>query len=134
MEETKTTGQAEGFDLMIYRCDHGHTEILWNSRDGITPFSISCRKCDSSMVHAFWDADVKVPDFKPPKGMRIFVDLTMEQARIDRRKYVEEWWDKDCYGAKMKDEYPTKEDAIERLARLDVDSFAPHTPSIKTVE
>ena len=34
---------AEAYCLMKYKCEKcGKTEILWNSRDGVTPFMIKC--------------------------------------------------------------------------------------------
>lgn len=41
---------AEAYCLMKYKCEKcGKTEILWNSRDGVTPFMIKCEKCDGHM-------------------------------------------------------------------------------------
>ena len=28
----------EAYMLMNYRCECGHHELIWNSRDGVTPF------------------------------------------------------------------------------------------------
>jgi len=65
---------GESYALMKYQNDKaGRVEWLWNSRDGVTPFVISCDKT-SVASHADWHEDVFVPNFVPPVGMRIFVD------------------------------------------------------------
>lgn len=136
--------QKEGFKLMIYQCKFGHVEIIWNSRDGITPFIVSCAhvetllgKCTGEMQHICWPADLHAPDHVPAVGSRVFVDLTIEKAREYRRRYVDEWWDKTGGGApsmKNSGNWQTREDAIEALAKADVDSFAPHTPDLVVVD
>lgn len=35
----------EAYLLMNYRCECGHHELIWNSRDGVTPFTLSCPNC-----------------------------------------------------------------------------------------
>lgn len=60
----------EAYCLMHYRCEKcGKWEILWNSRDGVTPFCVKCRNCDGTMKHEIWDRD-----FYAPK-LRMFIDL-----------------------------------------------------------
>jgi len=87
--------QAEGFKLMHYVSKDGEEhEILWNSRDGITPFVISSRG-GVEMSHVDWPHDVYAPFFVPPVGMRIFVDLTLEKAMEYRTEYVAKWWNRD---------------------------------------
>ena len=72
----------EAFCLMRYRCESCRlAETLWNSRDGVTPFIISCLHCGGSAVHTNWREDVRMVDFVPTQGMRIFVDLTKERWR-----------------------------------------------------
>jgi len=36
---------VEAFCLMHYACDCGHHEVIWNSRDGVTPFTAPCPSC-----------------------------------------------------------------------------------------
>lgn len=69
-EPPKTEYQhKEAFCLMQYQCKHCHgTEILWNSRDGVTPFGIHCRICGGSMLHENWQADRFTPDHTPWPG------------------------------------------------------------------
>lgn len=77
---------AEAFRLMNYRCQEcGHHEVLWNSRDGVTPFSIPCSKCNDpmSMVHVDWNLDRFAPmhHMSLSHGQRYFADMTKARAR-----------------------------------------------------
>lgn len=75
---------AEAYKLMNYRCrECGHHEILWNSRDGVTPFCIPCSKCNDpmGMTHVDWNSDRFSPWFSPTKGQRYFADMTRMRAR-----------------------------------------------------
>ena len=73
---------AEAFCLMHYCFNSfefefllfgGRVEIVWNSRDGVTPFCIRCRHCGGEMTHVCWERDVYAPDYKPFAGQRVFV-------------------------------------------------------------
>lgn len=68
---------AEAFRLMRYVCeDCGYSEIVWNSRDGVTPFGMMCRRCRSiNMMHHNWDKDVYAPDHIPHQGQGIWIDM-----------------------------------------------------------
>lgn len=73
---------AEAFNLMIYRCDRGHEERIWNSRDGVTPFIIDCRYCENAeAVHHDWNRDQYLPTYHLTAGDRFFRDGTIEEAR-----------------------------------------------------
>jgi hypothetical protein len=69
----------EAFCLMLYKCDKcGTIEILWNSRDGVTPFCIECRQCHTAgemptMSHNYFRLDTKKEDYKPFIGQKIFI-------------------------------------------------------------
>ena len=78
---------AEAFMLMTYVGDvSGREEVLWNSRDGVTPFVIESRwEPHEALTHRTWSLDRRVPTFVPPVGSRIFVDLTIERAREHAR-------------------------------------------------
>lgn len=70
----------EAFCLMKYRSDDGtEEEMIWNSRDGVTPFVITLRS-GKQAVHVEWKNDLCVPEFIPAPGTRIFADLTEERA------------------------------------------------------
>lgn len=104
----------EAFCLMKYRDQHGNEEIIWNSRDGVTPFFIR-NKQGNEATHVDWHNDQFAPDHQPKKGERIFVDLTPERAREIATRQVERWWDnKDV--PSMQDFYASKEEAIGKFA------------------
>lgn len=105
---------AEAFCLMLYRDRAGNEEWIWNSRDGVTPFIISSKQ-GLVAAHVEWHRDRYAPDHKPQLGDRVFVDLTIERARENRRKYVEKWWDDD-----MSKRYASKDEAVEQLAHADM--------------
>jgi len=61
---------VEAFKLMQYADKLGNVEILWNSRDGVTPFGITSR-AGREMFHINWQQDRYVPDHIPNVGDRI---------------------------------------------------------------
>ena len=69
---------AEAFCLMTYECYlcRGR-EVFWNSRDGVTPFSLTrrCLKCGGDMRHTEFQADRYVPDHIPQRGQGVFIDM-----------------------------------------------------------
>lgn len=89
---------GEAFCLMWYACEDiprtnykacGHRERVWNSRDGVTPFGMSCPSCGrSSMRHVDWEKDEQLPNYKPFIWQRFFRDGTVEDALriIDNRR------------------------------------------------
>lgn len=122
----------EAFYLMAYQCDQGHREIIWNSRDGITPFAVPCRTCSEggTMEHVDWHLDRYDPNYKPQPGERIFVDITLERAKEWRRKFVEKYWDH--LEMPMKDHEflgpMGKEGAMEYLVQEDMKDWGGHGP------
>jgi hypothetical protein len=109
---------TEAFCLMKYATDDGsEVEWIWNSRDGVTPFTIRSRS-DNDMAHVDWQYDRRFPEYKPLPGERIFVDYTEEDSREFRSKQIEEYWDdKDYPISKM---YETKEEALEGFVKEDM--------------
>ena len=74
---------GEAYCLMAYRCTKcGKEEVIWNSRDGVTPFIIGCRWCGGEAQHVRWEADAYAPCHRAAPGKRIFVDMTPEKARL----------------------------------------------------
>lgn len=66
----------EAFCEMTYKCNScNKKEIIWNSRDGITPFVVSCRYCGKDAIHVEWNNDKAVIDKVIKKGDRIFIDF-----------------------------------------------------------
>lgn len=119
--------------LMLYKCTKcGAEEKIWNSRDGITPFGISCRECGEFAQHEHWEKDVFNPFYSPPDGSRVFVDLTLERAKEKARKQVEFWWEHPEYP--MSQRFDNKEDAMYSLANAALEEFAPHSPDLVTAE
>lgn len=120
---------AEAFKRMLYQSDDGtEEEWLWNSRDGVTPFVIASRS-GKPMTHVEWHRDHYVPDYVPPPGSRIFVDLTAEQAREIATTNAEVYWDDPSSEASA--EYASKEELIEKLtAHYMEDLGQPHIVQI----
>ncbi len=85
---------VEAFCLMLYGCEGcGYRETLWNTRDGVTPFTVGCRKCDGMMTHLPpWANDKRAPDHAPVYGDRVFVDLTPERDRAIKLEVFEKMW------------------------------------------
>lgn len=96
---------GEAYSLMKYRNPiTARVEWLWNSRDGVTPFSINdpldtpesrgagygenAKPEDmafkGSMMHVDWHEDSFTPNFVPLPGMRVFIDWMAipEEERI----------------------------------------------------
>ena len=74
---------AEAFCLMRYECrDCEHREIIWNSRDGVTPFTTTCPVCGAAdMVHVDWGDDKYAPDHVPWPGQGVWIGFPQELRR-----------------------------------------------------
>lgn len=107
---------AEAFAVMQYRSvDGSETEEVWNSRDGVTPFAILLRS-GKEAVHVNWSSDVSRPDYQPPAGSRIFVDLTEEIAQANAQTYVRRIWDNDgAEGMLARSQFETVEAMVAAL-------------------
>ena len=77
MDQKKKHNHGEAFCLMRYICeDCGHSEVVWNSRDGVTPFGMRCRQCRSiNMMHRNWHEDIYAPNHVPHDGQGIWIDM-----------------------------------------------------------
>lgn len=108
---------GEAFCLMEYRCEKEpiHREIIWNSRDGVTPFLVGCRLCKSLMQHVNWQSDKPEPTYLPHVGQRMFVDLSEERALKLAQQQVESLWEHPEYP--MKSEFENKQQAILTLVK-----------------
>jgi hypothetical protein len=85
----------EGFCLMSYAGEDGHTkELLWNSRDGVTPFVIRSRD-GADLSHVGFSDDLTVPGYLPAVGSRVFVDATLDDFLKGVRKRFEGYLDRD---------------------------------------
>ena len=107
----------EAFCLMQYQCQScGKEEDLWNSRDGVTPFSVGCPDCKQIMEHINFGSDYCVPGLKPWPGLRVFVDCTIKQYREHQSKYVDRIWEQEIKGfGSAKDKYESKDVLIKSL-------------------
>lgn len=79
---------VEAFKRMQYGCQGcGFRELIWNSRNGVTPFVINCRNCGGEARHVNWGQDEYCPDYKPQPGERIFRDGSpLEAEEIVKRR------------------------------------------------
>lgn len=112
----KTYAHAEAFALMTYRSDDGtEEEVVWNSRDGVTPFVISLRS-GKAASHVDWHLDRRVPDYQPPAGSRMFVDLTEERALECARVNAEQWMADPELAAMAREQYGDIETMAHALA------------------
>lgn len=82
---------TEAFKLMTYRCKScGFTEVLWNSRDGVTPFCITCPNCGKlDQEHINWRDDIYMPNHIPEKGQRIFIDFPESLKVVTARRRIQ---------------------------------------------
>ena len=65
------------------------------------------------MSHVEWSHDECVPDFIPPKGMRVFVDATRELVTPKLNEYIDQIWDDPDYPASKR--WNTKHEAFDDL-------------------
>ena len=101
---------AEAFCLMKYRSEDGtEEEILWNSRDGVTPFMLRS-KSGKMMLHVDWKQDEYRPDFKPKPGDRYYVSAARELCTPMLNEYVEKIFTEEGGGY-----WKTREEAFEAL-------------------
>ncbi len=63
-------------------------EVIWNSRDGVTPFCITAKDSKEKLTHVNWRGDQAAPFYTPKVGDRVFVDLTPERAEEIARKML----------------------------------------------
>lgn len=105
---------GEAFCLMWYECKSrmcGHRERIWNSRDGVTPFGMTCPSCGGhELYHAYFGSDKYAPDHQLRDGQRFWRDGTPDEAEAYIRRRIEA----------MRGDYPCtpeKEAELIRLAR-----------------
>lgn len=104
----------EAFWLMTYRSDDGtETEVVWNSRDGVTPFVIRLRS-GKQATHVMRLA-VRAPDYTPPPGSRMFVDLTPRRATDLATENAVHWWARNV--ADCRKRYGSLESFVVALAQ-----------------
>lgn len=105
---------AEAFMLMTYASDDGRIrEVLWNSRDGVTPFIIGSKDQKTDLVHKDWHNDVYAPDHKLEPGQRYFVDATENLVKKELLAYIDKWWSDWTFP--MHKMFASKEEAYTKL-------------------
>jgi hypothetical protein len=109
---------AEAFMVMLYESEDGRVaELVWNSRDGVTPFCIRSMDGRAELRHARWEHDMRRPWHVPLVGSRVFVDVTPARAEEMARAQVDRYWDTPEVGMKhATDLWKTPEEAVARLA------------------
>lgn len=106
---------VEAFCLMTYACRNGHREVIWNSRDGVTPFIVHCATCGAEAQHVDWQRDTRIPTYQPRPGERMFVTMTPHDAEALAREMVVRYWDHPEY--LMREGYANEDEAVRRLAK-----------------
>lgn len=117
----------EAFCLMTYRCQLcQRAEQIWNARDGVTPFSMSCQNsgCNNQhhagcpMQHVDWEKDKCYPEFVCHPGLRIFIDMpkpiAKALARMRRQRYLAYCEEKDIHAIDEQTWMPSAFDDIYR--------------------
>lgn len=109
------TKHGEAFCLMQYEADdHSETEVIWNSRDGVTPFVVTLRS-GKSATHTRWGEDVRCSrSMADALGVRRFVSHTEATARPAAEAFVEKWWNHADYP--MNRMFRDKAAAVEKFA------------------
>lgn len=83
---------AEAFCLLEYRTmDGSQIEHVWNSRDGIAPYTIKSR-LGTDLFRIRRDQDIYTPNYRPQPGQRIIVDYTREAAERDAWRLARKQW------------------------------------------
>jgi hypothetical protein len=121
---------GEAFCHMTYASkDGGETEVIWNSRDGVTPFII-CSRNGTEMKHVNWRQDRRDPSYVPKAGDRIFIDARRDLLLDRAKSYVDRCWEDPTYP--LKDgPFESKEEAIESFLRNWTNPGEPTLVSVK---
>ena len=115
MNQTKEAKEA--YCLMQYKCDTcGKSSLIWNSRDGVTPFMTSCA-CGGARSHINFGQDVRmIPEYvPPPRYCDVFIDITPERARKLAIKRVNSFNKTEYRISKATKEY---DDMVHRLTEF----------------
>jgi hypothetical protein len=115
---------VEAFCIMTYKCTNplcGRVEVLWNSRDGVTPFTIGCSACHGIMEHVYWDMDRRDLNYAPRDDQRVFIDMTEKH----KRAYAEA-----LLAQVRKDGVQEQDQSDEELIKKFMGSFQPGEPTI----
>jgi hypothetical protein len=101
-----THNHAEAFKLMTYATKDGSfREVIWNSRDGVTPFVVLSLD-GREMEHIDWGQDKYRPDWQPSIGSRVFVDATLERCVQWSREWIERFNGDKKFQRMLEEVYP----------------------------
>lgn len=108
--------RPDAYVVLLYRSiDGAEEEEVWNSRDGVTPYTITLRS-GRPAVHVNWTQGVPRPSYAPPPGSRVFVDLTEDIARENATAFVKRIWDDDgAEGMLARNQFATPADMVETM-------------------
>lgn len=107
MRESVKINNSEAFCILMYHCqDCGVAENIFNNSNLSAPTIISCEVCLGVMT-ILPTKVIQIPDFKPPVGLRMFVEMTRGQAEKDLKVKIAEMW------PDIKDGYKTVSEAVE---------------------
>ena len=67
------------------------SRLVWNSRDGVTPFGFTDPETGISLTHVRWNEDVRKPDHVPHPDQLVFVTEwpTLDEFTARARKMIE---------------------------------------------
>lgn len=126
---------VEAYCLMRYVVvSTGEEEILWNSRDGVTPFFMTSRNGDEARHRSTRERpDRRAIDHVPAVGDRIFVDMTEARARalIAEALACERSTPEGL--AVLEKLYASPEEAFERMLKTTLDEIALGKPDVLVV-
>lgn len=115
---------GEAFHLMQYKDDvTGEIEWVWNSRDGVTPFSMTS-PAGNPAAHAHWESDKFAPNHTPAVGDRIWADMSKEGFQKLLEEKVERYWKHPDYP--MSTMFETKEEALEQMMKTEWEKGMPY--------
>lgn len=81
---------AEAFNWMYYSNDDETVGYwIYNSRDGVTPFSTQIG--DAQLQHRHWNKDLHAPNYKPKPGDLVWRTLTRQEAEDYARRTTAEY-------------------------------------------
>ena len=81
---------AEAYCIMLYRCEKcKKIEMIWNSRDGVTPFCVNCVNCNGLMQSFAWKVWVRIKKLEAIDNIRVFIDSSNEDYPVDIITYDE---------------------------------------------
>lgn len=91
---------AEAFCIMPYECEScEHKTMIWNSRDGVTPFCAMCRGCEKAIMNHNMRAREARSSELPADVPYVWVSHSLESAQ----EMALAFWDK--HGEQMMEKY-----------------------------